>query len=75
MADSDGGDGNMAIRHQIYGCLITGNLPGPFMVTDGAMEVGLAETMGAAVQVAKQRWREAASVFDEVPRVRTENTN
>lgn len=58
----------MTIRHPMYGCLILGALPGPLTVKDGEDVVGIAEDMAAAVKMAKKRWRESASIFDDVPR-------
>lgn len=62
------GDPATDICHPIYGCLIVGSLPGPLTVKDGDDVVGVGEDMAAAIQLAKQRWRESASIFDDVPR-------
>lgn len=55
------------IKHFQYGCFIEGDVPGPYKVTHGGEELGIAEDMRAAVMMAKKSCNESASVFDHTP--------
>ncbi len=55
------------IRHYQYGCFIEGDVPGPYTVTHCGEQLGIAQDMAAAVQMAKKACNESASVFDHTP--------